>query len=104
MSVKTVVVTGSQGFIGSYICQELLDNGYKVVGIDNFSKYGRVKRPHDDHSNFEFIMSDAIRIDEIMRLRHRKFHCLVACAAMIGGISCPLVLAATSVAAAILGG
>ena len=37
--MKKILVTGSQGFIGSYICNELLDNGYNVVGIDNYSKY-----------------------------------------------------------------
>ena len=27
---------------------ELLENGYTVVGIDNFSKYGKVDRSYDD--------------------------------------------------------
>lgn len=34
--MKTVVVTGSQGFIGGYLVRELLEQGYKVIGIDNF--------------------------------------------------------------------
>jgi len=29
---KTVLLTGSQGFIGSYICKELFDNNYHVIG------------------------------------------------------------------------
>ncbi len=37
-----VLVTGSAGFIGGYVVQELLDRGYGVVGLDNHSKYGRV--------------------------------------------------------------
>lgn len=32
-----VLVTGSNGFIGSHLVERLLDDGYKVVGIDNFS-------------------------------------------------------------------
>lgn len=31
------LVTGSAGFIGSYVCEELLDRGYSVIGVDNFS-------------------------------------------------------------------
>lgn len=33
----TILVTGASGFIGSHICLSLLDNGYRVVGIDNLS-------------------------------------------------------------------
>jgi len=29
---KTVLVTGSQGFIGSYVCKELLNTNYHVIG------------------------------------------------------------------------
>jgi len=38
---KRVLCTGSQGFIGSYLCNELLEKGYEVWGIDNYSKYGK---------------------------------------------------------------
>lgn len=34
-----VLVTGCAGFIGSHITDQLLDNGYSVVGIDNFNNY-----------------------------------------------------------------
>jgi UDP-glucose 4-epimerase len=38
-----VLVSGSAGFIGGYVVEELLRRGYKVVGIDNYSKYGKVE-------------------------------------------------------------
>ena len=40
--MSKVLVTGSAGFIGGYVVEELLARGHEVVGIDNFSKYGPV--------------------------------------------------------------
>jgi UDP-glucuronate 4-epimerase len=34
--MKTVLVTGAAGFIGSNLTQALLEGGYRVVGVDNF--------------------------------------------------------------------
>ena len=36
---KTVLVTGANGFIAGYLVEELLSSGYRVIGLDNFSKY-----------------------------------------------------------------
>ncbi len=36
-SKKTIAVTGAAGFIGSNLCRMLLQEGYRVVGIDNLS-------------------------------------------------------------------
>jgi len=84
---KNVLVTGSQGFIGSYICGELLENGYHVVGIDNFSKYGPVSRIHDKHENFTLITADCSKEKFFDVIKDFKFNYIIAVAAMIGGIS-----------------
>ena len=42
-----ILVTGAAGFIGGYLVEELLEAGHEVVGVDNFSKYGPVKRSYD---------------------------------------------------------
>ena len=36
---RTALVTGSAGFIGSFLCKRLLDDGFAVVGVDNMSDY-----------------------------------------------------------------
>jgi len=87
--MKRVLVTGSQGFIGSYICRELLNNNYSVVGIDNYSKYDKIERPHDDHENFYLIADDVKYIRALPYIFNAdwKIDFIINCAAMIGGIS-----------------
>ncbi|MGH8968383.1 MAG: NAD-dependent epimerase/dehydratase family protein [Actinomycetes bacterium] len=41
-----VVVTGAAGFIGSHLCEHLLDNGDDVIGIDCFTDYYDPRRKH----------------------------------------------------------
>jgi UDP-glucose 4-epimerase len=81
-----VLVTGAAGFICGYLVPELLDHGHEVVGVDNFSKYGRLARSYDDHPQYRFVEGDAKDAD---LLRGVAADCdqVVAAAAMIGGIS-----------------
>lgn len=37
--MKTVLITGAAGFIGSHLADRLLSDGFQVVGIDNFNDY-----------------------------------------------------------------
>ena len=39
--MKKIFVTGCTGYIGSHTCVELLENGYEVIGLDNFSNSKR---------------------------------------------------------------
>jgi UDP-glucose 4-epimerase len=84
--VSTVLVTGSAGFIGGYVVKELLDRGHSVVGLDNYSKYGVIRRSYDDHPQYRFIEGDArdvqVMVDALADCDH-----FIAGAAMIGGIS-----------------
>lgn len=85
--MPTVVVTGSQGFIGGYICRDLLARGYRVVGIDNYSKYGRIERDYDSHPLFDLYVLDCKRDVFKDVLLEIKPDYIVAGAAMIGGIA-----------------
>jgi UDP-glucose 4-epimerase len=81
-----VLVTGSAGFIGGYIVEELLSRGHIVVGIDNYSKYGKVTKSYDDHPNYQFHEGDCTDVALMTELASDCDH-FIAGAALIGGIS-----------------
>ena len=81
-----VLVTGAAGFITGYLIPDLLEAGHDVVGVDNFSKYGRLAKSYDDHPNYRFVEGDAKDAD-LLRDLAADCHQVVAAAAMIGGIS-----------------
>jgi UDP-glucose 4-epimerase len=84
--MSTVLVTGSCGFIGGYVVEELLAKGYDVIGVDNYSKYGRVEKSFDHHPNYRFVEGDARDAKLLSELLVDCDH-FIAGAAMIGGIS-----------------
>ncbi|MDQ6852343.1 MAG: NAD(P)-dependent oxidoreductase [Actinomycetota bacterium] len=83
---QKVLVTGSSGFIGGYVVEELLRRGYAVVGIDNHSKYGKVAKSYDDHLGYTLIDGD-VRDATLMTDVLADCDHFIAGAALIGGIS-----------------
>jgi nucleoside-diphosphate-sugar epimerase len=81
-----VLVSGSSGFIGGYVVEELLSRGHTVVGIDNHSKYGKVAKSYDDHPDYQLVEGDC-RDTELMTELLRDCDHFIAGAALIGGIS-----------------
>jgi nucleoside-diphosphate-sugar epimerase len=84
--MSKVLVTGSAGFIGGYVVEELLRRGHDVVGLDNESKYGAVARSYDKHPRYRYVRGDARDVDLMTELLRDCDH-FIAGAAMIGGIS-----------------
>jgi UDP-glucose 4-epimerase len=84
--VAKVLVTGSAGFIGGYVVEELLRRGHEVVGLDNFSKYGPVTHSYDGDPGYRFVEGDARDTGLVTALAADCDH-FIAGAAMIGGIS-----------------
>ena len=84
--MSNVLVTGSAGFIGGYVVEELLRRGHTVVGLDNMSKYGPVSKSYDDDPGYTFVEGDAQDVDLLAQLLQDCDH-FIAGAALIGGIS-----------------
>ena len=72
--MKRILITGGAGFIGSHLCQKLLDQGNEVVCLDNFFTGSKQNVIHlMDNHNFELIRHDItmpvfLEVDEIYNL------------------------------------
>ncbi len=72
--MKRILVTGGAGFIGSHLCERLLDAGNEVLCVDNFYTGARRNVAHLlANSNFELLRHDVtfplfVEIDEIYNL------------------------------------
>lgn len=81
-----VLVTGSAGFMGGYLVEELLIHGYEVIGVDNLCKYGEVEKSYADNPKYTFVKGDCKDVG-LMKELSADCEQIVALAAMIGGIS-----------------
>ena len=81
-----ILVTGSAGFIGGYLVEELLEQGHSVTGIDNYSKYGKVAKSYDNHPRYRFVEGDAKDVN-LMKTLIADCDQVVGLAAIIGGIT-----------------
>ena len=81
-----ILVTGAAGFINGYLVPDLLEAGHEVIGLDDFSKYGRLTKSYDDHPRYRFVEGDA-KDTVLLRDLAADADQVVASAAMIGGIS-----------------
>lgn len=59
--MKRTLVTGGAGFLGSFLCEKLLDQGHEVIALDNFFTGSRKNISHLlDHPSFELIRHDIV--------------------------------------------
>lgn len=84
--MSKVLVSGSAGFIGGYVVEELLSRGHEVIGVDNLSKYGAASKSYDADDRFSFVEGDC-RDGGLMADLLGDCDHFIAGAAMIGGIS-----------------
>ena len=59
MVTMNIVITGGSGFVGSYLCEKLINDGHKIIVIDNLLT-GSKENINDllDNENFSFIEHD----------------------------------------------
>ncbi|MBR6231613.1 MAG: SDR family oxidoreductase [Alphaproteobacteria bacterium] len=74
--MKTILVTGGTGFLGSNLCHRLIKDGERVICLDN-NYTGRMENIQDllDHPNFKFVKHDVCqpipvkeKVDQIYNL------------------------------------
>lgn len=82
-----VLVTGGAGYLGSVLCEHLLDVGYRVTAVDNLM-YGVNSLFHlCANPNFEFVLGDA-RDEQLMGQLISPADVIIPLAAVVGASAC----------------
>lgn len=82
-----VLVTGAAGYLGSILCEHLLDAHYQVTALDNLL-YGQNSLFHlCANPNFNFVFGDA-RNPELMQALIQRADVIIPLAAIVGATAC----------------
>lgn len=89
--MKSILVTGAAGFIGSKTIELLLQNQYKVIGVDNLNNYYDIKlkkhrlRKLQAKDNFSFYEIDISNLNQIKEVFNKhNFDAVINLAARAG--------------------
>ena len=63
--MPTSIVTGGAGFLGSHLCQHLLDRGHRVICVDNLDTGSLKNISHIRQDAFAFVNHDMVEHIEI---------------------------------------
>jgi len=72
--IKTILITGGAGFLGSHLCERLLNEGHEIVCVDNCFTGNKENIYHlTNHPRFEFLRHDItfplyVEVDQIYNL------------------------------------
>ena len=86
-SMKSILVTGAAGYIGSVLVRKLLSRGYYVRGMDILKFGGESLISIYNHPKFEFIRGDIKREEDIQRAL-KDIEGIVHLAAIVGEPAC----------------
>jgi len=88
--MNSALVTGAAGFIGSHLCESLLHDGWRVLGVDCFDDFYDPAAKHRNiagfasHSRFELIKADIRDEDAMKEVLGRDVNMVVHLAARAG--------------------
>lgn len=87
--MKTILVTGGAGYVGSILLRELLAKDYKVVCLDSLLFGGESILDILGHKNFTFIKCDINNLDFMEKIfSQNKFDSVIHLAAIVGDPAC----------------
>lgn len=90
-STKSVMVTGGAGYVGSVVVRGLLQEGYKVICIDNLRFGGKALISMWGNPNFSFIKADITNYNQVDQIiEGSKCFAIVHLAAIVGDPACKL--------------
>lgn len=88
---KVVLVTGGAGYVGSIVLRRLLENGYRVVCVDNLRFGGAALVDLWGHPHFAFERVDVTNHSDLDPIFTRyDIHSVVHLAAIVGDPACKL--------------
>ena len=91
-SMKTIIVTGGAGYVGSILVRRLLQNQYRVICIDNLRFGGSALLEIWDHPNFIFKKVDITDYAQVDQIFDHNPNCygVIHLAAIVGDPACKL--------------
>lgn len=73
--MNRVLITGAAGFLGSHLCDRFINEGFYVIGMDNFITGDAKNIKHlDTHPHFEFIEHDVTEFVKLEGKLHYILH------------------------------
>lgn len=82
-----ILVTGGAGYLGSILCEILLDKGYKVTAIDNLMYRQKSLFHLCNNPKFDFVFGD-VRDKSLMSRLIKNVDVLIPLAAIVGTSAC----------------
>lgn len=84
-----ILVTGGAGYLGSVLCELLLDKGYKVTAVDNLMYRQKSLFHLCSNPNFDFVFGD-VRDEELIGGLIKGMDVIIPLAATVGAPACDL--------------
>ena len=104
--METALVTGGAGFLGSHLCERLLNEGYRVVAIDNLCTGSRANmRSFAKNKNFTFVKADVTDLrtgDARLKTKFDEIYNLACPASPVHYQAKPFLTTMTSIRGALL--